>query len=75
MAQSRMAKGPDGTNGFAPGWTNRVSPHTVVEEEEEVEQRVRSLSLSLSAAASEFVPNFPMVAASGFEMVEDGGVE
>jgi len=75
MAQSRMAKGPDGTNGFAPGWTNRMSPHTVVEEEEEVEQRVRSLSLSLSAAASEFVPNFPMVAASGFEMVEDGGVE
>mmetsp|Transcript_5965 Transcript_5965/g.11558 ORF Transcript_5965/g.11558 Transcript_5965/m.11558 type:complete len:1473 (-) Transcript_5965:116-4534(-) len=75
MAQSRMAKGPDGTNGFAPGWTKRVSPHTVVEKEEveEVEQRVRSLSLS--AAASEFVPNFPMIAASGFEMVEDGGME
>ena len=26
MAQSRMAKGPDGTNGFAHGWTSRLSP-------------------------------------------------
>ena len=25
MAQSMMAKGPDGTNGFAEGWTTRVS--------------------------------------------------
>jgi cold shock CspA family protein len=25
MAQSRMAKGPDGTNGFAKGWTTRLS--------------------------------------------------
>jgi hypothetical protein len=25
MAQSMMARGPDGTNGFAPGWTTRVS--------------------------------------------------
>jgi len=25
MAQSMMAKGPDGTNGFHAGWTNRVS--------------------------------------------------
>lgn len=25
MAQSMMAKGPDGTNGFPPGWTTRVS--------------------------------------------------
>lgn len=25
IAQSMMAKGPDGTNGFAPGWTTRVS--------------------------------------------------
>jgi cold shock CspA family protein len=27
MAQSKMAKGPDGTNGFAPGWTKRLSPN------------------------------------------------
>ena len=25
MAQSMMAKGPDGTIGFKPGWTTRVS--------------------------------------------------
>jgi cold shock CspA family protein len=25
MAQSMMAKGPDGTSGFAPGWTTRMS--------------------------------------------------
>merc|ERR1712127_816200 len=28
MAQSRMAKGPDGTNGFAAGWTRRTSLYT-----------------------------------------------
>ena len=27
MAQSKMAKGPDGTNGFVQGWTKRLSPH------------------------------------------------
>jgi cold shock CspA family protein len=27
MAQSMMAKGPDGTNGFAAGWTNRLSQY------------------------------------------------
>ena len=63
MAQSRMAKGPDGTNGFAPGWTTRVSPHATTEEKEDED------APSLSAGASEFVPNFP-VAASGFESVE-----
>jgi len=26
MAQSMMAKGPDGTTGFAAGWTNRTNP-------------------------------------------------
>ena len=25
VAQSRMAKGPDGTTGFAEGWTTRLS--------------------------------------------------
>jgi len=69
MAQSRMAKGPDGTNGFAPGWTTRVSLH--VEEEEEEEEVFTYRDRSLSAAASEFVPNFPSIAASGFESMED----
>ena len=27
VAQSMMAQGPDGTNGFAPGWTARVSKY------------------------------------------------
>lgn len=31
MAQSSMAKGPDGTNGFANGWTKRVSQYHVPE--------------------------------------------
>jgi cold shock CspA family protein len=42
MAQSMMAKGPDGTNGFAAGWTSRVSqyappPKETVEESQEKE--------------------------------------
>ena len=73
MAQSRMAKGPDGTtNGFESGWTTRVSPHAAaddVEQDEDEEAPASSLNTSLSAAASEFVPNFP-VAASGFASVE-----
>jgi cold shock CspA family protein len=28
IAQSMMAKGPDGTNGFAPGWTTRTSQYS-----------------------------------------------
>jgi len=84
MAQSQMAKGPiSGTNGFAPGWTTRVSPYFVKEEEEkeeeekEEEEKVTILQSreaeeeepprSLSAAASEFVPNFSPIAPSGFE--------
>lgn len=70
MAQSRMAKGPDGTNGFDPGWTNRVSLYAKKEEEEEEQQE--EPATSLSAAASEFVPNFvanlPPIAASGFDV-------
>ena len=39
MAQSQMAKGPlSGTDGFAPGWTTRVSQYYVKEEEEEEEE-------------------------------------
>merc|ERR1711862_1048891 len=30
MAQSMMAKGPDGSNGFAPGWTSRISMFVLV---------------------------------------------
>merc|ERR1712007_407849 len=33
MAQSKMAKGPDNTNGFVGGWTKRVSHHEVEKEE------------------------------------------
>jgi hypothetical protein len=62
MAQSRMAKGPDGTNGFDYGWTTRMSKH--VEKDLLVD-----LNTSLSASASEFVPNLP-IAASGFESGE-----
>ncbi len=60
MAQSRMAKGPDGTNGFAFGWTKRVSVHAVKED------TCSSVNTSLSASASEFVPN-SAIAACGFE--------
>uniref|UniRef100_A0A6T7IY63 CSD domain-containing protein n=1 Tax=Attheya septentrionalis TaxID=420275 RepID=A0A6T7IY63_9STRA len=34
MAQSGMAKGPDETNGFVPGWTKRVSPYATTIEPE-----------------------------------------
>ncbi|KAL7537384.1 hypothetical protein ACHAXR_007788 [Thalassiosira sp. AJA248-18] len=74
MAQSRMAKGPDGTNGFAPGWTKRVSLYVEEEEEEEEDSASLLAAASLSAAANEFVPNFapslPPIAVSGFESVE-----
>jgi len=33
VAQSGLAKGPDGTKGFSPGWTKRVSAFGVVMEE------------------------------------------
>jgi len=35
MAQSGMAKGPDGTCGFVDGWTKRKSPHAPPPTEEE----------------------------------------
>lgn len=64
MAQSRMAKGPDGTNGFDSGWTTRRSKH--VEKD-----LLADLNTTLSASASEFVPNFS-IPASGFESGETG---
>ena len=57
QAQSKMAKGPDGTDGFADGWTTRTSPHAVEEER------------SLSIAAAEFVPTL-LIAKSGFESTD-----
>merc|ERR1712194_557266 len=39
MAQSQMAKGPiSGTNGFAPGWTTRVTAYCVEDEDEAEEE-------------------------------------
>ena len=35
MAQSGMAKGPDGTCGFVDGWTKRKSPYAPPPTEEE----------------------------------------
>jgi len=64
MAQSRMAKGPDGTNGFDSGWTRRVSLHM---KEEDIP--AAAMDNSLSASASEFVPTLS-IAASGFEPIE-----
>ncbi len=64
MAQSRMAKGPDGTDGFIFGWTNRVSVYVVKEE-----NTCSPLNISLSASASDFVPNFA-IATSSFESEE-----
>lgn len=40
MAQSGMAKGPDGTNGFVKGWTKRISQYVVVETEGESSETV-----------------------------------
>lgn len=87
MAQSRMGKGPDGTNGFAEGWTKRVSSYAVKEEEEKAEPEIlqRERSSSLSVAAPAFVPNFAVpdssehsgeypIAASGFDSSGRSGV-
>ena len=46
MAQSAMAKGPDGTTGFAPGWTTRVSKFASLKE----------TATELSIEAEPFVP-------------------
>ena len=35
MAQSMMAKGPDGTTGFAAGWTKRTSQYATASEKEQ----------------------------------------
>ncbi|VEU37424.1 unnamed protein product [Pseudo-nitzschia multistriata] len=38
MAQSMMAKGPDDTIGFKPGWTTRQSQYTVIDSDESDEE-------------------------------------
>ena len=43
MAQSMMAKGPDGTTGFVPGWTTRVSKYATVATEEESKESAPDL--------------------------------
>jgi len=56
MAQSGMAKGPDGTTcGFATGWTKRISSYQVDEPEEEEEQDVTAVD-PLNFEAEAFVP-------------------
>ena len=62
MAQSSMARGPDGTNGFAPGWTTRVS----------LFEQNKDSSNALNAQAPEFtfVPSIELINASGFESTQ-----
>jgi cold shock CspA family protein len=55
MAQSMMAKGPDGTNGFAAGWTNRLSQYasTSQGEKSHAEQETPDEEGAAKAAASQ----------------------
>ena len=41
MAQSMMAKGPDGTIGFETGWTSRVSQYLVIDHADEIESEMK----------------------------------
>lgn len=36
MAQSMMAKGPDGTNGFKAGWTKRISRYELEDKNDDI---------------------------------------
>ncbi len=44
MAQSMMAKGPDGTIGFKAGWTNRVSLYAIEEPEPETKEEAQDVN-------------------------------
>ena len=55
MAQSGMAKGPDGTCGFVDGWTKRKSPYAPPPTEEESLAAVDDVALNVGAA--EFSPH------------------
>lgn len=67
MAQSGMAKGPDGTCGFVDGWTKRKSPYAPppTEEEEALAAEVSgdnaggeaAAEVTLNVAAAEFNPH------------------
>jgi hypothetical protein len=55
-----MAKGPDGTNGFAPGWTSRISQYTkpsvqasTVISSPSTEEHVQDKTATSSTAAEE----------------------
>jgi hypothetical protein len=55
-----MAKGPDGTNGFAPGWTGRISHYTKQAEQASVvisspstEEHVQDKTATSSTVADE----------------------
>ena len=45
MAQSMMAKGPDGTLGFTTGWTSRVSQYSVTDDVEELQSETKDEDL------------------------------
>lgn len=55
IAQSCMAKGPDGTLGFNPGWTTRVSKYAAVPQDSQLEN-------SLNKDAKPFVYELPPMA-------------
>ena len=69
MAQSGMAKGPDGTCGFVDGWTKRKSPYAPPPTEEEAlaaeafgvdaaaAAAPASAEATLNVAAAEFNPH------------------
>ena len=66
MAQSGMAKGPDGTCGFVDGWTKRKSPYAPPPTEEETlaaeaggdkPDGEAAAEVTLNVAAAEFNPN------------------
>jgi cold shock CspA family protein len=54
MAQSMMAKGPDGTTGFAPSWTTRTSRFDVIEAKNMEDGNASPTMLSVEAP--EFTP-------------------
>ena len=69
MAQSGMAKGPDGTCGFVDGWTKRKSPYAPPPTEEEslaaeagnqtpgVDDTAPTTDVALNVGAAEFSPH------------------
>lgn len=59
MAQTGMAKGPDGTGGFLTGWTKRISPYheeKTLEDEDEAAADVPDVDGGMNAEAAAFCP-------------------